>query len=415
MGYKNKAIKSISWMSLLQLFTRFISIIKIAIIARILTPFDIGIFGIIVLVIGMTEIFSEFGIQTFLIQYKKNISVYVDSAWVFQLIRGIILFVIILILSFPVSVFFKEKSLIVLLWIAALNPLIKGFENIYVVNFQKELYFNKEFIYRLLVVFSDFIFALLITLIFHSAIGLVGGMLAASCVGIAYTWIAIKEKPSFSFDLKKIKQILHFGKWLNLNSILYYVINVTDSLTIGRFFGPSSLGFYQVGQKFSFTPMQEIADIFGKVSFPVYSKISGDLTRLKNAYFKTLVVLVLIELFIAIFLFIFSKEVILFLLGSKWIQTEQIFKVFIVYGFISSVVGTNGALFLSVGKQDLLTKLNFVRLIVVIFLVPLFVIKFSTVGAIYALVISLLVVLPISGVFTAKLFISKNLFLKIKK
>jgi lipopolysaccharide exporter len=395
MGYKTTAIRGVSWMSLLQLLTRFISIAKFAIIARILTPSDLGLFGIVVLVVGISEIFSEFGVQPFLIQYKKNINNYADSVWVVQLIRGSILFLLILLIAFPVSVFFRSYSLVLLVTIGALNPFIKGFENVYVVNFQKELYFKKEFIYRFLSVVADFFVSVILILKTHSVIGLVLGMLSASIIGVLYSWLILNEKPGLKFNFIKIKKIFHYGKWINLNSILYYVTNQLDSIIIGRLLGTSSLGFYQVSQKFSFTPMQELADIFGKVSFPVYAKISEDLLRLKKAYIQLIIFLCIIEFFIVLFLFIFTKEIILLFLGSKWIITEGLFRIFLIYGFIASMIGTSGSLFLSVGRQDILTKVSFARILILIPLLLFLVGNMGSIGAVYALIFSLLLLSPI--------------------
>lgn len=396
MGYKTKALKGISWMALLQLLSRLVSIVKIAIIARILTPLDFGLFGMVILVVGISEIFSDFGIQPFLIQYKRDLKDYANSIWSLQIIRGIILLAFILLISIPASLFFKQSSLLFLISLASLNPLIKGFENVYVVNFQKELYFNKEFVYKLIIVTSDFIVSVVLTLITHSVTALIIGMLSSSFIAVLYSWLALKEKPAFKFDFRKIKEILRYGKWFSLNSTLYYFTLQLDSLVVGRSLGALSLGFYQIAQKFSFIPMKEVSDIFGKVSFPVYAKISGDLSRFKKAYLETLTGLIFIQFFIALFLYIFSKEIITLLLGPKWILTEGLFKIFIIYGFISAILGTNGSFFLSVGRQDILTKLSMIRFFLLIPLMLIFLKIWGIQGIVYSLILSVLILIPIS-------------------
>ena len=395
MGYKLSAAKGISWMGLLQFIVRFISVIKIAFIARIFSPSDLGLYGIVILVLGISEIFSEFGAQPFLIQYKKDISDYADSVWVMQLLRGLILFILILFVSFPASIFFKNSSLVWLIILGGINPLIKSFENVYVVNFQKELYFKKEFIYKFLFVVTDFFTTLTFVLITHSVVSLILGMLSASVIGILCSWIILKEKPKLQFNFNKVKKIFHYGKWINLNSIFYYITNQLDLIVIGRVMGTTSLGYYQIAQKFSYTPMQEVADIFGKISFPVYAKISDDLKRFRNAYLQLIVFLFAIELFIVGFLFIFAREVILILLGPKWIITEEIFKIFLIYGFIASIVSTSGSLFLSVGRQDILSIISFLRILILIPLLLVFVISNGLTGAVYALIFSFVLLIPI--------------------
>ena len=394
MGYKRKFIKSFSWMSVLQLVTRGTSLVKYAVLARLLTSSDIGSFGIVILIIGVSEIFSEFGIQTFLIQYKKNIENYISSAWLLQVLRGFLLFSIILALSLPTSLFFKQNSLLLLIILGAFNPLIKGFENSYIVSFQKELMFEKQFIYKFFIVIVDFLVSVSLIVITHSVIGLVFGMLFSSAFGTLYSWVYIEKKPKLKFNKAKIIKMIRYGRWININSIIFYITTNMDIFILGRIMGTSTLGLYQISQKFSLIPMQEASDIFGQVTFPVYSKITGDLKRFRRAYVRILISLMTIEFFIAIFLFFFSREIILTFLGSRWLTTESIFRTFIAYGLVSTFVSTFGSFFLSIGRQDFLSKMSFLRIIILIPMMIYLISLFGVSGAIYSLILSLLVVLP---------------------
>jgi O-antigen/teichoic acid export membrane protein len=308
MGYKTKAIKSVSWMGALNISTRIISLVKFMIIARLLVPADLGAFGLVVFIVGVAEVFSELGIQTFLIQYKKNINKFIDSAWILQIIRGVGLFIIVALLAFPASLFFRQSVLFQLILLGALVPLIKSFENTYVINFQKELHFHKQFFYNLIIVVSDFLVSVTLAIILHSVLALVLGLVLSSLVGIIYSWVVLKTRPKRSFNREKIGEILHYGKWININSVIYYTITQMDTLFIGRLLGTSVLGLYQVSQNFSYTPMQEVADVVGQVNFPVYSKIAGDIQRFKKAYLKVVSALFLVELVIGIILFVFPEN-----------------------------------------------------------------------------------------------------------
>jgi len=383
-------------MGILQSSSRIISLAKIAVIARILTPADFGSFGIIVLVVGISEIFSDLGIQTFLIQSRSNIDRYISSGWALQLLRGFFLCLLILLLAYPLSLFFKQPNLGSLIALGALIPLIKGFENLYVVKFQKELLFQKELIYRLVIILADFATSVTLAIFTHSVIALVAGIIGSSLAGTVYSWIFIKEKPTFAVEINKIKEIMHSSKWITANGILYYLTTQLDAIIIGRFLGTGNLGLYQISQKFSFTPMQEIADIIGKVSFPFYTKISNDLNRFRQAYLKTLLGLGLIEIIIAVTLFSFSKTVIQILLGPQWLETEDLFKLFVTYGFLAAVIGTNGSFFLSIGRQDILTKLSLFRLLIIIPLIIFGIQYWGVQGVVYALIASLLLIAPFS-------------------
>ena len=88
MGYFKDTLRGVSWMGGLRLSTRVIAFAKIAILARILTPAQFGLFGIALLVLALLENLTETGINIFLIQEKAKLEKYNDTVWLVSIIRG---------------------------------------------------------------------------------------------------------------------------------------------------------------------------------------------------------------------------------------------------------------------------------------------------------------------------------------
>ena len=88
MGYSRDAFKGVSWMSGFRIVSRGVAFLKMAVIARILSPAQFGIYGIATLVLALLEILTETGINIILIQSKNEIDEYNNSAWVVSIIRG---------------------------------------------------------------------------------------------------------------------------------------------------------------------------------------------------------------------------------------------------------------------------------------------------------------------------------------
>src|SRR3972149_7871504 len=91
MGYFRDTLNGIGWMGALRGVTRGLALVKTAILARVLLPAQFGIYGIATLVLGLLEMMTETGINIFLIQEKKKVDDYVDSAWAVSIIRGILI------------------------------------------------------------------------------------------------------------------------------------------------------------------------------------------------------------------------------------------------------------------------------------------------------------------------------------
>src|SRR3989442_1582306 len=99
MGYTSQALKGISWTAILRVSTRIITVLKTALLARLLSPLQFGIFGIAAIVLAFFEVLTETGINVFIIQEKRDIKEYINSAWVVSIARGVILFITIILLA----------------------------------------------------------------------------------------------------------------------------------------------------------------------------------------------------------------------------------------------------------------------------------------------------------------------------
>ena len=150
MGYSSEAIKGVSWVSLLRFVFRSSGFLRTAVLARLLTPHQFGLFGVAAIVLGLVEMFTETGINVFLIQMReKNIlDKYIDTAWTVSIIRGLIIGLLIIITSPLIAKFFNSPTSIYLLMLISLVPIIRGFINPAIVNFQKHLRFQNDFWFR---------------------------------------------------------------------------------------------------------------------------------------------------------------------------------------------------------------------------------------------------------------------------
>lgn len=120
---------------------------RLVILARLLAPKDFGLMGIALLTLMTLETFSQTGFREALIQKKENTKDYLDAAWTILVIRGIILFSLIILVAPLVAKFFETPQATRIVQLIGLASLITAFTNVGVVYFQKELEFNKQFIY----------------------------------------------------------------------------------------------------------------------------------------------------------------------------------------------------------------------------------------------------------------------------
>ena len=147
MGYFKDVIKGISWMGAFRVTTRLFSFVRIAILARILTPRQFGVYGIAALVLSFLEVLTETGVNTVLIQERKEIDKYISTAWFVSILRGVFLSSIVFVSAPIVASVFNSPDSLLIIRLISLVAFIRGFINPAVVKFQKDLKFNKKFLF----------------------------------------------------------------------------------------------------------------------------------------------------------------------------------------------------------------------------------------------------------------------------
>lgn len=406
MGYTKDTLKGLSWVGGLRGAYRAISFIKTIILARLLTPLQFGAFGVAGLSLALLEVLSETGVNVLLIQEKEDIKKYLNSAWIVSITRGFFIGFLIFLVAPFVSQFFNSPDSLLLLRLMSLVPILRGFINPAEVIFQKELQFHKEFFFRSSIFLVDALVAVSLAFLTHQASSMVFGLIAGALLEVFLSFYFILPRPRLLFEREYFNKLFHRGKWVTLSGIFNYLFHNFDNIVVGRLLGTVSLGLYQMGYSFSMLLITEIADVFSRVTFPVYTRISEDKARLKAAFAKTMFVITFLALPFGLILFLFPEIIISTLLGPKWLGVVPVLKVLAVFSVVRTISGSSSALFLAVGKQEYVTIVTLISILgLAIPIVPL-VVRFGIVGAAYAALIGAVFAVPFFAYFTIKIFSS---------
>lgn len=403
MGYTKDAVKGVSWIAVLRASTRAIAFLKTIILARILVPSQFGAYGVALLVLGFLEVMTETGVNVILIQEKET-DKYINSAWVVSIIRGAIIALVIILLTPFIVTFFHSPESKDLLYAMSIVPFIRGFINPSIVKFQKQLHFNKEFWYRFSIFMIDSITAIIFTVITHNPIGIIIGLIAGVISEVVLSYIVVNPRPLLQFEKFYMSKLFHKGKWITASGVFNYLFHNADNIIVGRLLGTGSLGVYQVAYSFSILPITEIADVFSRVTFPVFAKIAGDKDRLRTAFIKTIIVVSLLTFPFGIILYVFPKEIVTLVLGEKWLAAASFLPILAVFGVVRGISGSTSALFLAVGKQEYITVVTLFSIVgLIIPIVPL-VLAYGMVGAAVSALVGSVVALPVMLYYTLKVF-----------
>ena len=359
-----RAIRGGIWIFSLSIINRLFRLARTIILARVLAPNDFGLMGIALLAMVTLETFSQTGFNAALIQKKGKINEYLDTVWTIQVIRGIVLFGVLLAAAPLVAAFFNTPKATVIVRVIAVSVLLKGFINIGVIYFQKEMEFNKVFIYQLSITVADLAVAIPMALILRSVWALVFGLLAGQFVSCIISYVIHPFRPSIKMDLKKSRELFRFGKWIFGSTILLFLITQGDDIFAGKLLGVTALGLYQMAYMLSNLPATEITHIISRVAFPAYSKLQDDIYKLRNAYLKVLQFTAFLSFPVAGLIFVLAPDFTKIFLGEKWMPMVPAMQVLCIFGMARSFGATTGPLFNGTGNPKILTHLAMLQLLI---------------------------------------------------
>jgi len=386
-----RAVRGGFWVFSLRIVQQLFGLARLIIIARILSPHDFGLMGIALLTMATLETFSQTGFQQALIQKKEDIKSYLDAAWTVLILRGFILFVILYLIAPYAATFFGAPEAKHIIQVIGISVLLQAFTNIGVIHFQKELEFNKEFMYQFAGTLADFIVAVSAVLILGNVWALVFGLLAGNAARFIMSYVIHPYRPHLSSDLGKAKELFGFGKWILGSSVLVFLITQGDDIFVGKLLGVTALGFYQLAYRISNMPATEITHVISQVTFPAYSKLQGNIPKLREAYLKVLQLTAFLSFPIAGLIFVLAPDFTMIFLGEKWMPMVPAMQVLVFAGLVRSIAATTGPIFYAVGKPKIETRWQTARLFIIAALIYPCTIKWGILGASIVVFLSIFV------------------------
>ena len=393
---EQQAIQSGIWVTGINIGDRILQLLKIIILARLLSPKAFGLLGIALLSLAALTRFSQLGFDAALVQHEdENVNVYLNTVWIIKIIRGFVIASIAFVAAPYLAVFFGEPRAEPLIQILGVSPLILGLQNPAVVYFQKNLNFHKEFVYQVGARLTDLVVAVTIASVFRSVWALAIGVLTMNIVKFVLSYSIHEYRPSVEFSVEYGREMFEFGKWILISAILLFLYGQGDDAFVGWFFTATALGFYQLAYRFSNAPATEVTHVISRVAFPAFSKVQDDIERLREGYFRVVQLTSVIAFPMAAGIAAVAPQFVRAALGNQWGPMVPLIQALAVWGGLRAFGANGGAIFKSVGRPDLGVRIQTLKVVVIALTIYPAAEYFGVMGVALAIVGSTFITLPI--------------------
>ena len=184
---------------------------------------------------------------------------------------------------------------------------------------------------------------------------LVFGALAGTAAQGVILWMVVPWRPSPAAASRRVLiEMMRYGRFVSAGRMLDNVLdNTIDNITIARMLGTRPLGYYVMAFRVADFPNSVIGHVVGRVMFPVYSMLQGDLETVRRAYIQNLQRIAIVALPVSVGIAIAAKPIVLVLFGEKWLPAVTPLRILAFYGLLKSFAAPAGELFKGIGKPHL--------------------------------------------------------------
>ena len=398
---KQKGLKALGWDFTGRIATQGVGFFITIFLARLLEPEDFGLVAMVMVIIGMAQVFTDVGLSSALIQRRRALPIHYSSVFYFNVAAGAALTLITYFSAGWIGRFYSNETLVPLAQVLSLLFLINSFSSVQTARLRKKL--ENRLIVRCSVGASITSGVVGIALALNGAgvWALVAQALVSGFVYSLLVWMASRWAPGFQFSLKALKQLWVFGFRMFLSSLLDAIFTRLDYLLIGKLFTPGLLGFFQRAKSLNLVVVSYTSASLMSVLFPYLSEIQRDLPRFRRTVLKSLEIICFAVFCLLGGLYVVSAELITLLFGEKWLPSIEYFEILVISGFAYPISALLVSILKSRGKSKEFLRLEVLKksLLAVNLIVLFFLgIKFY----LYGLIATSIIAVSLNSYFAAR-------------
>ena len=358
---KHKTVKGFFWSSMESALSQGMGIIFGIFLARMLSPQEFGLIGMITVFISVAQVFVDSGLSQSLIRKQKcTTNDYSTIFWI-NIAIGILSYVIIWIAAPQIARFYGKPELVSLTRVTSLAILIGSVTLIQQTILTKDLDFKTLTKSSATGTFISGVASILLAWFGFGVWSLVWRTIINQAVRSAVLWNRNKWWPKIFCSKAILKDHFAFGSNILVISIVAALYKNFYNLIIGKNYSDKVLGYYTNADQYSLMPSSTISSITNKVSYPVLSEMQNDNGRLKSSINKLITIVMYISFVVMFGLAAVAKPLFAIVLGEKWLPSVVMFQALCIAYAISPMHIINQNIMKIKGRSDLFLKTEIIK------------------------------------------------------
>lgn len=372
------------------------------IMARILTPADYGLVGMLAIFIAVSQSIIDSGFSQALIRKQDRSEIDNSTVFYFNIGVGIVLYFLLFFSAPLIARFYDEPLLIPITRVIGLSLV---FNSLTIVQ-RALLTINLDFKTQAKASFVGVILSGIVGIVLaHTGFG-VWAIVWQQIVNLSaitiLLWFFSHWKPIWGYSWKSFWELFGFGSKLLASGLLDTIFKNLYLIVIGKFFKASDLGYYTRAHQFTDFASSNITGIFQRVTYPILCTIQNDDARLSDVYRRLLKTSAFIIFPLMMGLAAVAKPMIISFLTEKWLFAALLIQILCFSQMWYPVHAINLNLLQVKGRSDLFLKLEIIKKIITVIMLCI-TLPLGLIPMCFGMIISSIIALIINTHYTGKL------------
>lgn len=353
---------SLSWDLLGRMVRQISGFVVGIVLARLLGPKEFGIVGLSMAFISTLSFFISTGLFSSLIQRVNIDEGHKSSVFYFNILIAGILFGLSYVLAPYLTLLLKtEEEFTRVIRALSLILVVSAFGQVQEALLRREMEFKKISI------------ASFVSTIFGGSAGVIAAFyglgvwslviysLLEKATSTLYFWMKSSWVPKLFFRWYSLIELWRFGFNMFLTGLLGNIVSQIDSVVISRNFSVTELGLYSRAKTLNGFVVRYSSESIGAVMFPALSKLQSNMEELISKGLSSTVLVAFVSFGLLGWLYLTAEEIILIVLGDKWIGSIEIYKMLCLSGWAIPLLSVSSSMIKAVGDSRLFLKLEITR------------------------------------------------------
>lgn len=361
---KNKTVKGVGWSTIENVVQTGVTFVVSIVLARLLSPDDYGLIGIITIFTSVCTSLINAGFSTALIRKKDATDDDYCTAFICNLGISLVLYALIFVCAPLIADFFGRKELVALTRISSLGMIIGALAIVQQTRLTKRIDFKSQTKITVVASIVSGVVGIVMAILGFGVWSLVTQQLTSHILRTLLLWVVNKWIPRLIFSNENFTDLFGFGWKMMVSSVLDTVWKELYQVVVGKFYSPATLGQYTRSGQFSKLFSQNLTSVIQRVTYPVLSHIQEDKERMVAAYRKIIKSTMFVTAISMFFLGAISEPLLYCLIGPKWHEAAIYLPLICISGSTYPLHAINLNMLQVQGRSDLFLGLEVIKKII---------------------------------------------------